>query len=89
MSRIKFDGFRRHRKVGKTGGEAGKAQDAHRILGEGRPDMAQDSGLQIALTVEGIDQCAVGRPGHGIDGQVAPCEIVIERDIGRRMKAKP
>ena len=36
--------FRRHRKIGEAGGKAGKAQDAHRVFGEGRADMAQDFG---------------------------------------------
>ena len=83
-----FEGIRRDRRSGEAGGKASEPKDAHRICGEGRTDMTEDFGRNIALTVEGVDQRAVGRPGHGVYGQVATCEILFERDIGRRMKAE-
>ena len=38
--------------------EARDAQDAHRILGEGRRDVAQHARLEVARAAEGIDQRA-------------------------------
>ena len=40
-----FERFRGQRKIAEAGGETGDAQDAHRVFGKGRADMAQDFGL--------------------------------------------
>ncbi len=66
--------------VGPAGGKAGHAQDAHRVFGKGRGDMAQDPGLQVFAAAPRVDQGrAVGveaavvihlthRQRHGVDG---------------------
>jgi hypothetical protein len=38
--------------------EARAAQDAHRILGEGRRDMAQHACFDVARAAEGFEECA-------------------------------
>ncbi len=77
-------GFRRDDKTqpGPAGHETGCAQDAHRIFGKGVGDMAQDALVQIALAAVGIDQRALIIPGHGVDGEIAPGQILFQADVG-------
>jgi hypothetical protein len=65
-----------------TRGETRHAQDAHRIFGERLGDVAQLAGREIALTVVGIDHVAVRVLGHGVDGEIAAPQVVLERDVG-------
>jgi hypothetical protein len=81
--------FRGHRKIGEAGGKAGEAQDAHRVFGKGRADMAQDFGLQIALTVEGVDQCAVGCPAMALMVRSRRARSSSSVTSGAAWKAKP
>ena len=59
--------------------EARAAQDAHRVLGEGRRDVAQHARLEVARAAEGIDQRAVLVLGDRVDGEVAPLEVLFQR----------
>ncbi|EWS52710.1 hypothetical protein X551_04498 [Methylibium sp. T29] len=61
--------------------EACDPQDAHRVLGEGRRHVAEHTGCQVALAAVGVDQRAVGRAGDGVDGQVAPCQVLFQRHV--------
>ena len=59
------------------------AQDAHRVLGERRADVAQEAPLEVLPAAEGVDQRAVLVPGDRVDGEVAPAQVFLERDIRR------
>ncbi len=65
--------------VGETRGETRHAQHPHRILDESRRDMAQHPGLDIA----GPSNGSISRPscilGDGIDGEIAPFQILLQR----------
>ena len=50
--------------------------------------MAQQLGLQVALAAMRVDQLALRVLGDGIDGQVAPRQVLLQRDIGRGMHHK-
>ena len=53
--------------------------------------MAQHFGLQIALSMVGVDdglRRVVAVLRHGIDGQVAPCQVLFQRHIRRGMHHK-
>ncbi len=63
-------------------GEAGHAQDAHRVFGEGGRDVAQDARLQVALAAVRIDQRAMFVPRHGVDGKVAADQVFLQRHLG-------
>ena len=75
------------------GDEAGSPQEAQRILVEalvGIADGAQDPHREVGLSAEWIDELAgkgVGR--HRVDGEVAPREVIDERDVvgDRRLAA--
>ena len=69
-------------------GEARRAQQAHRVLGEGLADVAQHAVAQVARAAEGVDQRAVGAQRHGVDGQVAPGQILLQRHVGGGMEAE-
>jgi hypothetical protein len=71
-------GFGGHRKVGKAGGEAGQPQDAHRVFGEGRADVAEHPRGEVALPAVGVGQGAVGVAGDGVDGEVAAGQVFFE-----------
>ena len=60
-------------------GEARDAQDPHRVLDEGRRDMAESLRRQVAFAPVGVDEPAGGVARHGVDRQVAPLEVVLER----------
>src|SRR5712664_2241106 len=63
-------------------GEARDPQDAHRVLGEGLAHMAQYAIFQIAFSTKGVYESPLLALRHGVDGQVAAPEIVLERDVG-------
>ncbi len=42
--------------------------------------MAQQARVEIAFAAVGVDQRTVGRQRHGVDGEVAACKILFERD---------
>jgi hypothetical protein len=46
-------GFRRHREIGEARGEARHAQDAHRVLGEGRRDVAHHARGEVGAAAVG------------------------------------
>ena len=76
--------LRRHAKPERceAGGEAGDAQHAHRIFGEGRRDVAKRPRLEVMPAAVRIDQAAIGRLRNGVDGQVAAGQILFEGDLG-------
>ena len=55
------------------------AQDAHRILDEGRRHVSQHACLEIGAAAVRVDQGAVGALRHRVDGEVASREILLER----------
>ncbi|MNE05856.1 hypothetical protein D3C80_984300 [compost metagenome] len=63
-------------------GEAGDAQHAQRVLGEGRRDVAQQAQGEVVLAAVGIDQATLGVLGDGVDGQVAADQVFLEGDLG-------
>ena len=67
-------------------GEARDAQDAHRVLGEGRAHVAQDAGAQVLGAVERIDEVAVLVARDRVDREIAAREVLLERHVGRRME---
>ncbi len=75
--------------VGEARGEARDAQDAHRILDERVADVPEQLRAQIRLPAERIDDRPDERAvrahfaRHRVDRQVAPHEILLERDVGR------
>ncbi len=82
-------GFRRHREFVEPSRKARHAQDAHRVFAKGVGHMAQHPGLQVGLAAVGIVDGAFAIPvrggGHGVDGQVAPGQVLLQRDVGRRL----
>ena len=74
--------------IGKAGGEAGQTQDAHGVLAKGGADVAEDPGLDVGLSMEGIDEAAVGGSGDGVDGEVTAQQVVFQCDIRREMYGK-
>jgi hypothetical protein len=60
-------------------GEPGHAQDAQRVFHEGWRDMPQQARRQIASAAEGIDQRAIAGARDGVDGEVAPAQILLQR----------
>ena len=81
-------GFGGDGEIGKAGGEAGQTQDAHGVLAKGGADVAEDPGLDVGLSMEGIDEAAVGGTGDGVDGEVTAQQVVFQRDIRREMHGK-
>ena len=83
-------GFRSHLKSqrGETRGEAREPQDPHRIFDEGGRNMAQHAGLQVALPAERVDERPIAGLRDGIDGQIAPREILLETDFGPELDRK-
>jgi hypothetical protein len=75
-------GFRRHREIGEARGEARHAQDAHRVLGEGRRHMPHHARGEVGAAAVGIDQRAAFILGNGVDGQVAAQQVVFQRHLG-------
>ena len=58
-------------------GEARHAQDAHRVFGERRPDVAQHARLQIGGAAERIDEIAGLVPRDRVDREIAAREILL------------
>ena len=81
-------GGRGHCKVRPARGKARHAQDAHRVFAKRIGHMAQQFGFQVALAAMWVDQLALFVLGDGVDGQVAPRQVLLEGDIGRRMHHK-
>src|SRR5256885_10288184 len=45
--------------------------------------------FEVDLAMKRIDQhAAVGVLGHGVNGEIAPAQVVLERDIGRRVRSE-
>ena len=74
-------GFGGNGEIGEARSEAGQTQDAHGVFAEGGADVAEDPGLDVGLSVEGIDEAAVGSTGDGVDGEVTAQQVVFQRDI--------
>ena len=81
-------GGRCHRKSMKTGGKAGQAQDAHGVFAERVGDVAEDFVLDILHTAERVGQGAILGLCDGVDGQIAPHQVVFQGDVGRRVEDK-
>ena len=77
-----------HAEVGKARGKARQPQDSHRVLGKGGAHVAQHARGQILPSAVRIDQRAVGSLRDGVDGQVAPREVVLQRHLGRGVEGK-
>ena len=71
------------REVAVARGKARRAQQAHRVLGVGLADVTQHAVAQVTRAAMGVDEGAVGRARHGVDGEVAPRQVLLERDVGR------
>src|SRR5690606_33710051 len=65
-----------------AGGKAGDAQYPQRVFGKGRRDMTQQAGLQVLLPPIGIDDLTLVIHGHGVDGQVAALQVLLQGDRG-------
>ena len=51
--------------------------------------MPQHSGLEVAPAAVRIDELPVVADGHRVDGEVAPRQVLLERDVGRRVRLEP
>ena len=67
--------------MGIAGGKARHAQHAQRIFAKGGRDMAQQALTEIVLSAVGVDNCAVGILGEGVDRQVTAQQIRFEGDV--------
>ena len=83
-----FHGGRCHRKSMKTGGKARQAQDAHGVFAERVGHVAEDFVLDILNAAERVGQTAVRSLRDGVDGEIAPHQIVFQGDVGRRVEDK-
>ena len=81
--------FRGDGKCRKTCGKAGHAQDAHRVFAKGRADVAEDSGLDVGATIEGVDDVSVIVDGHGVDGEVPSQQVFFQGHVRREMHVEP
>ena len=72
------------------GGEAGQAQRAQRVPLVGRrAEHPQGAGGHVGSAPERVDQLpAFARPGHGVDGEVAPGEILLDGLALQRRQVK-
>ncbi len=73
-------GLGRNTELGPARRKTRNAQQPHGVFLEGRRDMAQYSCLQVLPATEGVDELPGGIHGHGVDGQVAPRQVVFQRD---------
>ncbi len=76
-------GFRRHGES-QACSEACDAQHAQRVLDERGRHMAQHAGAQVGLAAVRVDEGAVLATRHRIDREIAPRQVLLQRDIGRR-----
>ena len=95
-----LQGLWRDAEVGEARAQPRHAQDAHRVLAEGVGHMAQHPGLEVALPLVGVDQLvelevegavgadAVRGDGDRVDREVAPCQVLLERHVGRGVHDK-
>ena len=72
----------RQREGGKARCEARHAQQAHRVFDERFRHVAQHAGSQVALAAVRVHQMAVGTTRHGVDRQVAPRQVLLQRHLG-------
>ena len=84
ISRISIQRLRRDAEA-EARDEARRAQDAHRVFAECRADVAQHACAQILDAVMRVYQLAVRILRDGIDGEVAPRQILFQRDVTRSM----
>ena len=63
-------------------------QDAHRILGECRADMAQHAAADIFGAVARVDQPSRLVARQRVDGQVAALQVLLQRDVGRGVESE-
>ena len=68
-----------------TCGKTRDAQHAHRILGECRRHVPQHPCSQIHLAAIRIDQRPIRGLRDGIDRQIPPQQVFLERDVGREL----
>src|SRR5689334_11500094 len=43
---------------------------------------------KVAPPAEWVDNAAVGGAGHGVDGEIAPLQILLERHVGRELSGE-
>jgi MoCo/4Fe-4S cofactor protein with predicted Tat translocation signal len=56
-----------------------------RILGKGVRDVAQHAGLEVRASTVRVDQLAIRVLRHGIDGEVAAQQVLLDGDIGTEL----
>ena len=86
------------REIGKTGRQTRQPQNTHRVFAKRRADVAEHPVGQILRATIRVDHillvpCAVraelrSSNGHGIDGEIAPCQVFFQAHIRRRMDGK-
>ncbi len=74
-------GLGRHGKP-ETGGETRDPQNPHGILGERRTYVTQDAGAEIGKSLVGIDERAIQRTRHGVDGEIPPPQVLLQSHVG-------
>ena len=72
-----------------AGGIAGDAQHAHRVLDERGGHMTQHAVGEVTLAAIGVYHLAVRIHGHGIDGQIAADQILLQGDVRAGVEGKP
>ena len=90
--------FRGQREVGKARRQARQPQNTHRVFTKRRADMAKHLVDQILRTAIRVDRILLvpyavraelrSSNGHGIDGEIAPCQVFFQTHIRRRMDGK-
>ncbi len=65
--------------------ESRHAQYADRVFDECRRHVPQGARVDVALAAVGIDENALGGLRHGIDGEIAAREILLERHLGAEL----
>jgi hypothetical protein len=73
---------------GSTRGKARHPQYAHRILDERRRHVPQAARLDVAGAAVRIDERTVGGSRHGVDGQIAAREVLLERHLRTELDAE-
>jgi hypothetical protein len=74
------------RKSAKRAAKRATAEDAHRVLAERVGHVAQPAALQVGLAVVRIDQPALVVLRDRVDGEVAPRQVLLQRDLGLGME---
>ncbi len=74
--------------IGEARGKARHAQHAQRVFGESWRDVAQQAPVQILLAAVRVNDAAIRRLRHRVDGQVAPNQVVLQGHIRAGVESK-